>query len=299
MENLIQGSPEWFARRVGKITGSKAGAILGLSKFADADSTLRDMVRSFFKAPPEFTGNVATEYGIEHEPIAIQDFEIEHDLSVDPIGFILSDEYDWVGVSPDGLIGDEYGLEVKCPYSQRIQTLEDMPTYACQCYISLITTKRKGWFYYCWTPNGTYTEVVTYEQALQWWNENKDTLRAFYDRYIAIIADEKLADPYLKPLVHDAGDDAEFSELAMQYDELSQQSKLVAQKLSEVKDKITKLAESYGANKTVGCGLQVIKSVREGSVDYSKIPELAKVDLSKYRKKSSEFWQIREYKGEV
>ena len=84
----------------------------------------------------------------------------------------------------------------------------------------------------------------------------------------------------------------------MQYDELNQQSKVIAQKLSDVKDQLTKMAESFGAEKTVGCGLQVIKSVRQGSVDYSKVPELASVDLSKYRKKDTEFWQIREYKGE-
>lgn len=43
---------------------------------------------------------------------------------------------------------------------------------------------------------------------------------------------------------------------------------------------------------SIGCGLQVVKIVRAGAVDYNAIPELAGVDLNQYRKAPSEYWRV-------
>ena len=69
-----QRSPEWFAQRKGRVTGSVAGAILGLNAHQSPDAILRRMVREYHGLESEFTGNIATEYGQLNEPMALLGF---------------------------------------------------------------------------------------------------------------------------------------------------------------------------------------------------------------------------------
>lgn len=63
----IQRTPEWYSARKGRITGSNAGAALGLNKYKTQADLIRQMVREYHDAPSEFTGNEATDYGTQHE----------------------------------------------------------------------------------------------------------------------------------------------------------------------------------------------------------------------------------------
>ena len=74
---IEQRSEEWFKQRIGKITGSRVGAILGLSPFQKASDVMRAMVREYHGAESEFKGNSATMYGVANEDAAIFDFELE------------------------------------------------------------------------------------------------------------------------------------------------------------------------------------------------------------------------------
>ena len=70
-QTIQQRSPEWFAQRKGKITGSIAGAILGLSPHLTRDAVMRRMVRDWHGAEKEGNQtNVAMEYGTMNESIA-------------------------------------------------------------------------------------------------------------------------------------------------------------------------------------------------------------------------------------
>ena len=55
---IEQRSPEWFAQRKGRVTGSVAGAILGLNAHQSPDAILRRMVREYHGLESEFTGNI-------------------------------------------------------------------------------------------------------------------------------------------------------------------------------------------------------------------------------------------------
>ena len=83
----LQGTEEWFGQRIGKITASKVGAILGLSPFHKRDDVMRSMVREWNGALSEFVGNVATEYGVFNEPMARHDYQLETDSIVESVGF--------------------------------------------------------------------------------------------------------------------------------------------------------------------------------------------------------------------
>ena len=65
---LEQRSPAWFAKRLTRITSSEASAVLGENPYETADDV-------FFRKRglgKPFTGNVATRYGQENEPVAIE-----------------------------------------------------------------------------------------------------------------------------------------------------------------------------------------------------------------------------------
>jgi hypothetical protein len=55
------------------------------------------------------------------------------------------------------------------------------------------------------------------------------------------------------------------------------------------REELQKLAT---ARRTYGCGTEVLRSLRRGAIDYSRIPELRGVDLERYRKKSVEVVRI-------
>ena len=86
---MEQRSPEWFEARKSKVTGSMVGAILGINPWSTPEDAMRTMVRSHFGAESEFTGNIATEYGVINEPNAITDLEITKVYDVEEVGFIV------------------------------------------------------------------------------------------------------------------------------------------------------------------------------------------------------------------
>ena len=95
-----QGSPHWFKSRIGLVTGSNVGAILGCDPFREPDDVMRQMVRSYHGAESEFTGNVATEYGTFHEAGARIDYQLWSGRIVDSCGFfILDSSPQWLGTA--------------------------------------------------------------------------------------------------------------------------------------------------------------------------------------------------------
>jgi hypothetical protein len=62
--------------------------------------------------------NVTTKYmqdGSDREPFARMLYEAETQQAVEQVGFALHPVWDWFGASPDGLVGDDGGVELKCP----------------------------------------------------------------------------------------------------------------------------------------------------------------------------------------
>lgn len=111
-----QRSPEWFAARRTRITASRFNEVLnGTPK---AWSRLLSEIQG---DRPGFRGNAATRWGERYESEAIAFFEFQEGLDVDTTGFHVMDEFpEDIGSSPDGLIGSEYAVEVKCPYNSDV-----------------------------------------------------------------------------------------------------------------------------------------------------------------------------------
>jgi putative phage-type endonuclease len=117
MQSVKQGTPEWLMQRAGKINASSCAAFEGAHKFSKAPDVVREAVRALAGADSEFKGNAATAHGVKTEPVAIKRFESLTGLVVEPTGSIEHPEYSFLRASPDGLIGLDACIEVKCPYS--------------------------------------------------------------------------------------------------------------------------------------------------------------------------------------
>ena len=291
MNAPAQRTDAWFAARVSRITGSRAGAILGLNPYQSRDDVMREMVREYFNAEKEFTGNVATEWGTEHEAEALAEFEAWTGEMVDEAGLIVHPEHDWLAASPDGLIGDAEGLEIKCPYSGNLKMIDEQPHYLAQIQLCLAVTGRERWHYFAWTPNEQVHEIVKRDPS--WLDDNLPAFQAFMADYWAIIEDEAKAAEYLNDKELDLSADSSWQTAAEVYLQAKQAADNAEKDLKAAKAKLTKIAQATGAQKVVGLGVQAYQCKRAGAVDYAKVPELEGVDLEQYRKKPTTYWSVR------
>jgi len=116
---LIQGSPEWHAARIGKITGSRFKDVLSKKDGVTRAKYMRELLlerKTGMSVGGYFDKNMAN--GQNVEPQARAYYEKVTGTKVEQVGFIdhpLEQYRGYVGVSPDGLIGDKGGLEIKCP----------------------------------------------------------------------------------------------------------------------------------------------------------------------------------------
>ena len=103
---------------------------------------------------PESFSNKATDRGHELEPIAREDYELRTFNKVKLVGFVEMNE--WVGASPDGLIGDDGSFQAKCPFGGTLidyYLKDEIPSdYMYQMQGELLITCRKWVDYYCYHP---------------------------------------------------------------------------------------------------------------------------------------------------
>lgn len=125
---MEQRTDEWFQARLGKVTASKVADVMAKTKSgyaASRDNYMAQLVveRMTNKQLEAFT-NAAMEWGIHQEPFARAAYEIKTGVVVEEVGFIDHPRLPNAGASPDGLVGDEGMVEIKCPNTAtHIETL--------------------------------------------------------------------------------------------------------------------------------------------------------------------------------
>ena len=110
--NFEQRTEDWYNIRKGKMTAPNAETIIANGK--GLETYIYNLMAEYYSsAEKENYVNADMQRGIDLEPEARLEFEFYTDLDVQEVGFI---EYnDFIGVSPDGLIGDDGLIEIKCP----------------------------------------------------------------------------------------------------------------------------------------------------------------------------------------
>jgi len=281
-------------KRADRITASAVGAILGVNPYQSADDQMRVLVRQYHKAEREFKGNEATEHGQKYEPVAIAEYKKTYGCEVeeDP-DFVIHREHDWIGCTPDGLIGKDGMIEVKCPYyTKKPYTLDEKPMYLYQVYLQLVCTGRIWCDFYVWTDDKISCERVYFINAKKWFDDNLEKLRGFYDHYLEIVEDEKLSAPYLEDKEIDLTKDMSWFVATEKYKRAKLEVELATELMNEHKKELLELAKKHD-KKCSGNGVMAFKSVRKGAIDYKKVPGVSDVNLDDYRKKDSVIWSVR------
>ena len=158
-ENFEQCSPEWFAARLGRPSASQFDKII-TTKGERSKQRTKYMYQlageRISGAREESYTNAAMQRGTEMEPEARALYELLHDSQVDQVGMCYKDEARLFSCSPDGLIGTNGGLEIKCPsMAVHIEYLigGKLPTdYYQQVHGSLLITGREWWDFCSYYP---------------------------------------------------------------------------------------------------------------------------------------------------
>ena len=157
-----QGSQEWLAERAGKWTGSKFVDVMAISERtgkplkARSDAVWQVVVERMTEQAIEGPGGFALAWGHEVEQFARDAYELETGNVVQQVGFIEHQEFPFAGASPDGLIDDDGGLELKCPRDSRIHLdrfLSGVPAeYIPQIQGCMWVTGRQWWHFASYDP---------------------------------------------------------------------------------------------------------------------------------------------------
>jgi putative phage-type endonuclease len=115
----MQGTDEWFAARLGKVTASRIVDVMAKGRSGEPSATRANYMAQLVcerltGKPAESYSNAAMQHGTDTEPQARAMYELETGLTVEEVDFIPHPAIAMSGASPDGLVGSGL-VEIKCP----------------------------------------------------------------------------------------------------------------------------------------------------------------------------------------
>lgn len=117
-----QRTEDWFAARLGKVTASRVADVLARTKTGYSASRANYLTQLVLErvtgTKSEGFTSAAMQWGIDQEPFARAAYEASKGVLVDEVGFIPHPTIEASGASPDGLVGADGMVEIKCPDSK-------------------------------------------------------------------------------------------------------------------------------------------------------------------------------------
>lgn len=143
--NIDQNTPEWLELRQGKFTASSFKDLFSKPTTLTYQKAIYKVVfERLTGEQPESFSNDYMQRGHELEPIARERYESETFETVEDGGFFCNE---WIGASPDGLVGSDGLIEIKCPaYNTMINYMlkQELPAqYYWQVHGQMLCTDRK------------------------------------------------------------------------------------------------------------------------------------------------------------
>lgn len=157
VKNVDQGSDEWLAMRIGWITASRFSDVKAGGEGKTRKSYMYKLAAEAITGElQESYSNEYMEWGTQTEPQARSMYEFESGNDVEEVSFVKWRQGHKIGISPDGLIGDNGGIEIKCPKTTtQIETFLSgkMPScHKAQVQGSLWVTGREWWDFVSFDP---------------------------------------------------------------------------------------------------------------------------------------------------
>lgn len=275
--DIQQGCPEWHALRKTKITATDSCVIMGVSPWK---TKLRLYNEKISNDPPRQPDD-RMQRGIDLEPIARDLFNLKTGLQMAPKVIVK----DWLMASLDGI--DESAkciVEIKCPgekdHALAIQgRVPDhyFPQLQHQMFVSGIRTA----FYFSF--DGIDGVIVEVKMDDEYVNDMLDEERKFYECLINRVPPETSESDFV------SRDDCLWQECATKWKFLTESIRQLQEEEESLRKQLIFLS---GESNTKGGGISLCQIRRKGSVDYSKVPQLAGIDLEQYRKSPVNTWRI-------
>jgi putative phage-type endonuclease len=148
---MQQREDDWYVARLGKVTASKISDLITKTKSGPSASRKNYMMqllceRLTSKREEGFT-SAAMQRGTDLEAIARSAYEVDQGVMVQEVGFIPCPGIPMAGASPDGLVGDDGLVEIKCPNTAQhvdfIRTGKIDSGYEWQMTMQMVCTGRK------------------------------------------------------------------------------------------------------------------------------------------------------------
>ena len=177
MENsILQRSDEWHEQRKGKFTASEIYKLMGIKALGETGKgyAFDKAVEELFGETEETFVSYDMQRGIELEPLAFakfQELKESEFLQVETCGFFNFGES--AGASPDGIVGEDAILEIKCPkpsaFFKLVATNEIKDQYLYQMQLQMMATNRNKahFFNYCIIDGIEYWhEIIVTKDAI-------------------------------------------------------------------------------------------------------------------------------------
>ncbi|KAL4118949.1 hypothetical protein QTP88_011827 [Uroleucon formosanum] len=186
---------DWHRERKKRLTASVFGKICKLRKTTSRAKTIESLLYGTFQ------GNLATKYGVEHEEVAKEQLANILGVNIEPSGLFVDSEQFYLAASPDGLIGDDGLMEIKCPSSAKsVSPKEAIENKIIKCCVlknnetlhlkkndnyyyqiqGALHISRRDYCYFCiWTPKGILYEKIFRDDNF-WVNSMEPQLSSFY-----------------------------------------------------------------------------------------------------------------------
>ena len=167
IHKVVQGSEEWFALKLGKLSASEAQAIS--ANGAGLDTLVYKLVAERLSGAREDSyTNPDLERGIKQEDTARSSYEMETGNKVEQVGFCQPEENDDIGASPDGLVGKDGLVEIKCVrgsvYVKLLYTKKIDTAYVWQMQMQMLVTGRKWVDYVVFNENFSDLIIIRVER---------------------------------------------------------------------------------------------------------------------------------------
>jgi putative phage-type endonuclease len=116
---IEQGTPEWYAQRLGKVTASRMADVVGKTKTGwgagRANYAAQLIAERLTQTVAESYTSKEMQWGTDHEGEARDMYAFMLDAEVSLAGFVDHPKIAMAGASPDGMVGEDGLVEVKCP----------------------------------------------------------------------------------------------------------------------------------------------------------------------------------------
>src|SRR5271169_444311 len=281
IEQLHQNTPDWHRWRLQGIGSSDAPVIMGDGAF----KTLKKLWSIKTGRAKESCGGPAARRGHELERLARRAYEARMEIQMEP-ACLVHDRLQWMRASLDGVSFDgSIVLEIKCPWNERGQEAAREGRVPSQYYAQLqhqleVSGAQEAHY---WSFDGADGILVKVQPDQHYIARLVEAEADFWQRVLEKQWPEDTDDEL------DLDADPQWGFLASQYRE----AKIRLDQATLEEKQARKLLEAMAtARRTYGSGIEVLKSLRKGAVDYSRVPELRGVNLESFRKPPVEVIKI-------